>query len=480
MILGQSGDAATSPTLDALFRRAAAVHGESLALADPPNRAAVAGGAPRRLSYFEADKAIASLAAQLRGLGLSGDDLVALQMPNTVENVLVLLAIWRAGLIAVPLPLLWRRAEMVTALRRLGIKALIVPSAQSALAMAVAAEVFPIKHVLGFGDDLPDGMIALNETGADGGVEASYERGEHVALVTWDLAAAGLVPVARSHTQAIAGGIATVRAGAVGARSAILTTLLGGSFAGLATGLIPWLITGGRLHLHHPFDAGALAAQLADDGCDTLAVPGVLLPLLAKAGLPPRIEAVLALWRAPERFAHAPPWLSQATLVADIRVFGEAGFIAARRDAEGKPSLALPPGMETKQTGAGTIALRGALVARDPFPPGSESLPLPYLQAAADGFVDTGYTCRRDPASDELAVTGPPPGLIHVGGYRFAAIGLQDMVGRIDPQASIAPLPDALTGYRLAGNTPDVGALQQTLEETGANPLIGGAFRGRS
>ena len=139
----------------------------------------------------------------------------------------------------------------------------------------------------------------------------------------------------------------------------------------------------------------------------------------------------------------------------------------------------MPPGIEAKQTGAGTIALRGALVARDPFPPGSESLPLPHLQAASDGFVDTGYTCRRDPTSDELAVTGPPPGLIHVGGYRFAAIGLQDMVSRVEPQASIAPLPDALAGYRLAGNTPDVAALQQTLEEIGTNPLVSGAFQAR-
>ena len=37
--------------------------------------------------------------------------MVGIQMANTAENVLTILGILRAGIIAMPLPLLWRRAE---------------------------------------------------------------------------------------------------------------------------------------------------------------------------------------------------------------------------------------------------------------------------------------------------------------------------------------------------------------------------------
>ncbi len=489
VILGRNSREAepepVSPTLDALFRRAAAKRPEALALIDPPNRADVTGGTPRRLSYAQADHAIAAMAAQLRALGLQVDDLVGLQMPNTVESMLALLAIGRAGLIAVPLPLLWRRADAANALRRLSVKAMIAATRagttdHAALAMAIAADVFPIKHVLGFGAAPPDGMIALDESSADAvPAEAPYDRGEHVAAVTWDVAPDGLVPVARSHAELIAGGIAAIRAGAIGAEAAILTSIMSGSFAGIATGLVPWLITGGRLHLHHPYDAAVFADQIDVEACDTVVVPGAMAAMLAEAGLPSRVESMLALWRSPERQQHAPPWRSQSCLLADIRSFGETGFVAARRTADGKPVRTIPEGTEAKQTGAGTIALRGPMVPRHPFPPGSENLPLPHIEAAADGFVNTGYTSRRDAASEELTVTGPPPGLVHVGGYRFAALALQDIVSKADSLATIAALPDALAGHRLAGAAPDAAAVQQELEETGINPLISVAFQPR-
>ncbi len=126
MILGgkdhTDGD---STTLDDLFRRAGVRHPDAIALADPPNRAAFTDGAPRKLAFAQADRAISALAARLRNLGLQTDMLVAFQLPNTVESVIALLAILRAGMIAVPLPLLWRRQEIVSALRMVGAKAIV-------------------------------------------------------------------------------------------------------------------------------------------------------------------------------------------------------------------------------------------------------------------------------------------------------------------------------------------------------------------
>jgi acyl-coenzyme A synthetase/AMP-(fatty) acid ligase len=117
-------NSATQSTLDDLFRRALARRPDAPALIDPPDRSSFTDGPVRRLSYAEADRAIAAL-ARLREFGLPTDAVVAIQLPNTVESVIALLAVMRAGLIAAPLPLLWRHADAATALSRVAARALI-------------------------------------------------------------------------------------------------------------------------------------------------------------------------------------------------------------------------------------------------------------------------------------------------------------------------------------------------------------------
>lgn len=99
-------------TLDAVFRRNVLMQPGALALADPPERTMLMGGAPRQLNYAEADAAISRLAHQLKALGLPEQAVVAIQLPNTVEAIITLLAVLRAGMIALPLPMLWRRSDL--------------------------------------------------------------------------------------------------------------------------------------------------------------------------------------------------------------------------------------------------------------------------------------------------------------------------------------------------------------------------------
>ena len=98
-------------TLDDLFRRAGVRPPTRWRWSIRANRLAFTDGAPRRLTYAQADRAIGAIAARLRQLGLATDAVVALQLPNTVESVLALLGILRAGMIAAPLPLLWHRQD---------------------------------------------------------------------------------------------------------------------------------------------------------------------------------------------------------------------------------------------------------------------------------------------------------------------------------------------------------------------------------
>ena len=127
MILSKNDSPAgtQSATLDELFRRAGVRDPQAIALIDPPNRESFTDGAPRTLSYAEADLLISAFAARLHALGLRTDAVVAIQLPNTIEGVIALMGVLRAGMIAALLPLLWRQQDIVDALRSTGAKAIV-------------------------------------------------------------------------------------------------------------------------------------------------------------------------------------------------------------------------------------------------------------------------------------------------------------------------------------------------------------------
>src|SRR6202021_1865297 len=156
-----------SPTLDGLFRRILVRKPDALALLDPLDKQRVTGQPPKRLTFAEADRAISALSAHFIEAGLPNNSVIAVQLPNTVEFMLTVLAAYRAGLVVALLPLLWRQAELTVALNRTGARAIVTASKidgvnYAALAMNGAAEAFSIRHVCGFGTDLPEGMASLD------------------------------------------------------------------------------------------------------------------------------------------------------------------------------------------------------------------------------------------------------------------------------------------------------------------------------
>src|SRR5689334_21254555 len=117
-----------SPSLDTLFQRILARKPDALALVDPENKARVTGDAPKRLTFAQADRAISALAAHFVDAGLPAHSVIAVQLPNTVEFVLTVLAAHRAGLVVALFPLLWRQAELVAALNRTSARAIVTCS----------------------------------------------------------------------------------------------------------------------------------------------------------------------------------------------------------------------------------------------------------------------------------------------------------------------------------------------------------------
>jgi len=488
------------PTLDKLFRAAAARRPDALALCDPPNRVAVTGGSPLRLTYARADRIVTAIATWLRRLGLPADTVVAMQLPNTAESVLTLLGVLRAGMIAAPIPLLWRRNDMVAPLRRIAPKVLIscarIGTVDYAdLALQAAVEVFPVRYVAAFGSNVPDGIVPLDalltaEHSDPPPAERSENSAAHIALITWEATAEGFVPVARNHMELTAGGVAAAMTARLEADSVLLSTLTPCSFAAVALTILPWLVTGGTLMMHHPFEPASFRAQL-QDGSTAAVLPAAVISRFLEAGFfrdVPALKTVVGLWRSPERLSLSSAWCERGISFVDVAAFGESCLVPARRSASGIASVlpaapieARPEGAETMalleltRSKTGTLMASGAMVPHHIFPQGAERSDLPYFKTV-EGLVDTGFPCRMNPAAASITVTGPQPGVVSVGGYRFPLRQLNELVATIAGGGDIAVLPDALAGQRLAGSARDVHALREALARRGVNPLVARAF----
>ena len=249
--------------------------------------------------------------------------------------------------------------------------------------------------------------------------------------------------------------------------------------------MLPWLLTGGTLALHHPFDVETFFTQRDRLIRGTLVVPGALAARLSRDHIG-NLDSVIALWRAPERVEMGSS-RSGGLRHLEVTAFGEIGLIASRpaaggaiktfpRGIIGAPhhSAAAIPVIETARNAVGRLALRGAMVPATAFPSTAK-----LFAVSEDGFIDTFYPCRINPDNNTLTITGPQPGMAGVGGYRFAQLELETFVAALSDQVTLVALPDTLTGQRLAGSAPNAGAMQASLAECGCNPLIAHAFRPR-
>lgn len=491
-----------SPTLEGLFRRVLARQPELTALIDPVNKERVTGLVPKRLTFEQADRAISALAAHFIDAGLPVNSVIAVQLPNTVEFALTVLAAHRAGLIVALLPLLWRQAELTVALNRSGARAIVTMSkidgvSHADLAMNAAAEAFSVRHVCGFGNDLPEGMASLDQALAipSETMREIKQDGRRAAIVSFDVTADGFCAVPRTHLHLIAGGLAVFLESGIGQGARVMSAFAPTSFAGVTSSLLLWLLSGGTLTLHHPFDGEVVGLQLDEDGCDTLVVPAQLASRLGETDLPsrlPRLRNVIGLWRAPEQITSSPTWTVEGVRLTDVYLFGEVGLFGSRRGPDGTPTPIQPgphgaprhvPGSsvagETLITPKGTLGLRGPMVSVAPYAP-----PAPLSDSAPPppplDYVDTGYAARLDRTNGALCITAPPSGIMAVGGYRFLSQDLQEWAKRLGQGALLTALPDRLSGYRLAGRAQDNARARDALSGLGLNPLMVEAFRDRT
>jgi mycobactin salicyl-AMP ligase len=293
--------------LDEIFRQTAENHPDRIAIVDAPDRATWTGGAPRRLTYAEADREIDKLAAFYGAVGLTQDHVVGVQSPNTVDTVVAILAALRADLIVSPLPLHWRQKNVLDALNSIGAKGLIAADRietrdVGTAARDVAAELFSLRFVFGLGKDIPDGLIELGPMLAEMGDELQFERSElrpdpadHAATICWSRSGEENMPVSRCHNHWTSCGTLVINEAHIKEAGNIVLPYSLSGLTGLGGGLVPWLMTAGTLHLHHPTSLANLADHAKAVKADVVLAPGPLAQTLDRK-LGDMNTTLLAAW----------------------------------------------------------------------------------------------------------------------------------------------------------------------------------------
>lgn len=427
-------------TLDALFRRNAITRAQSLALVDP---------AGATYTYAEAANVIDDLAAQVTALNLPSRSSVALLLPNGGELALTLLAVLRAGHVPVPMPVAWRKSDLVRACREAEAAALITTAHFSAenlpqLAAEVAIEVFELSFPCAFGAPLPDGIVPLSLNAAAGAAPAVLPSGASSAGIgTLQAENSGVAFVLHRDEELLAAGLGAMLAADIQSGDRIVSALSLSSFAGLASAFVPWLLSGGTL-------VPLADARNADTpGTDAAERSHLVAPAGSLAPVCQLLEARFASATA-VHFAGAVLDIDYSGLAADrvVDVFAlhELCAIPLRRVSRsslqpiplgaihaGAPGAMTPVILETRVGETGNIFIRGAMVPRE--------------RIEAQDWLDTGYAAL--PCGPHACRARAPAGTVAIGALRFCFPELERRILAAALVSRVEIAEDRVLGNRL-------------------------------
>lgn len=270
--LGAWGD----QTLIDYFKKHAGASPDRVCVADPPNKEPLLGVPAERPTYQRFDQAVESTAEALAKAGIGTDDVVMVQLPNCWELAMLYLAISRAGAMTSPVPVLWREAELDYIAGLTEAKAFITVERFNNfdhLAQAEALQqnhpamqrIFTYNEIRQMIQNEPRGTLSQRSVDANdifticwtSGTEAN-PKGCPLSHNNW----AGMALV-----QDVAG----MQAGDVMLTAGPLVNM-----ASLGTVYMPWIVLGGTMVLHHPFDPQVFMQQLMGEKPNyTLLVPAL-------------------------------------------------------------------------------------------------------------------------------------------------------------------------------------------------------------
>ena len=348
-------------TVDGLLAHWARERPEALALSDPANKQEMGLSSAQHFDFRHADVLTNRIATHFLGLGLKPGDVVAMQLPNTIEQALLMLGLMRAGLVACPLPMLWRKSELDVALELVRPRALVSMSVfrgvdHADLMRHMAVDHVNIRFVLALGGAVPDGVMPASKLFAEEGdtedtppaTDLAEKSIHDVACISWGTSADGTAyPIPRTHANLLTAGLMSVLEVGLSENDVLLNPYPLTTSAGLLGLYMPWLLSGAHLVQHHPFDYGTFSAQLAEAGVTyVLAPPSVAAAVIEKGRYGKsawKLRSMGCVWpalhHAPVFDAEEPPGLN----LYDVKTIMDLGLAVHRRQDFNTP-VAVPLG----------------------------------------------------------------------------------------------------------------------------------------
>jgi len=275
--------------LDALLAALARGRGYETALRDPPGRRGWSDVNAASLNFLQLDQRIDRLARLLSiNRGQPGAS-VAILAPLGPEAIVSVLACLRAGLSPVMLPLhgneieLLRLVEASGAVMALGVSR-IGPLRPLLILRNLAMRAFSTRFVGGFGPDVPEGVAPLDMLMANASLHPLPPVSERPPIQVAD-ATTMAGPVALPERDVLAKALELSRLLKPVASSRIVTTLVGGDLAALASGPGMAMLAGIELLPLGLFNLGDLQACIEGGRHVHLVLPGEMEPALAHSRL---------------------------------------------------------------------------------------------------------------------------------------------------------------------------------------------------
>nr|WP_232327863.1 class I adenylate-forming enzyme family protein [Kibdelosporangium sp. MJ126-NF4]CEL14271.1 Acetyl-coenzyme A synthetase [Kibdelosporangium sp. MJ126-NF4]CTQ88638.1 Acetyl-coenzyme A synthetase (EC 6.2.1.1) [Kibdelosporangium sp. MJ126-NF4] len=283
-------------TVQQLFAESVERYTDELAMVDPANKADLLDLPARRATWRELDAEVDRLAVVLLANGIGEGDVLAVQLPNSIELAVAYLAAWRVRAIVSPLPVQYRRHELVELGTIAEFAALLTADrigqrAMVAEVLDARAEIPSLRTILYFGPSEQSAAVAVGPAMAAVDEDARARVRAHedahpvdpndCVTICWTSGTESRPKgVPRAHYEWLVTSEGTVSGPGLTHDSRVLNPFPMVNMAGISGMFLPWLRVGCVLVQHQPFDLPLFLAQIRDERVTYTVAPPALLALL--------------------------------------------------------------------------------------------------------------------------------------------------------------------------------------------------------
>ncbi len=249
---------------------------DQVCVVDPINKKDLMGLEPERLTYKAFAAAVAATAQGLTALGIGKDDVVMVQLPNCWELAMIYLAVAKTGGITSPAPVLWREAELGYIAGLTGAKLLITVDSFNGFKHLEMAQKLQRQHP-GIENLLTlEQLREMSREPVTGAFDDVKVDANDIFTICWTSGTeANSKGCPLSHNNWIGMAVLQEAAG-MQAGDVMITAGPLVNMASVGTVYIPWLVLGGTMVLHHPFNPQVFMQQIMTEHPNyTLLVPAV-------------------------------------------------------------------------------------------------------------------------------------------------------------------------------------------------------------